>query len=282
MADNITLRRRLAPAGSQPYNIALRGIASRATTVSAEIYWRDPNDATSNWQLLGEGKTGTTLQVPFDPKGRTLEFSMISKDAKGYRSTSLIDDGVRTRFTVGPPALTALSFSAPNVSGTIANNGGTGDISVLRKLSTDSAFSVIQTVSAVTTTFTDAPPINGDYEYKLTQAGLDGESNTLTVTVTGGGGGSGTPPDGLSAVFDGVDTVNLSWTNHGGTGNNVIQIKYGSSGSWVDAITTTSSATSENDPEPPGPSFVVVYYRVHNDAVTGYSNEVHVTIPRES
>jgi hypothetical protein len=282
MADNITLRRRLAPAGSQPYNIALRGIASRATTVSAEIYWRDPNDPTSNWQLLGEGKTGTTLQVPFDPKGRTLEFSMIPKTAKGYRATNLIDDGVRTTFTVGVPALTDLTFSAPDVTGDIANNGGTGDISVLRKLSTDDAFSVIQTVSAATTSFTDTPPVNGDYEYKLTQAGLDGESNMLSVTVTGGGGGAGTPPDGLSGSYNsGTNSVDLSWTNHGGTGSEIVQAKIGSSGTWNQIDILATGTSSYSDPEDGSFSIVVIYYRVYNDAVTGYSNEVHVSIPRE-
>lgn len=282
MADDITLRRRVSPS-TLAYNIALKGqsSASRTTAVSGQVYWRDPSDSSTSWQLLGEGVAGGFVQVPFDLKGRTIELSLVPKTAQGFRSTSLVDEGVRTLFSIGPPALTALSFSAPDVTGTIANNGGTGDISILRKLSTDSAFSAIQTVSPSTTTFTDTPAINGTYDYKLMQAGLDGESGTLSVTVTGAGGGTGTPPDGLSAVFDGVDTVNLSWTNHGGTGSNVIQIKYGSSGSWVDAITTTSSATSENDPEPPGPSFVVVYYRVYNDAVTGYSNEAHVTIPRE-
>lgn len=280
MADNITLRRRLAPAGSQPYNIALRGIADRATTVAAEIYWRDPNDPTSNWQLFGEGKSGTTLQVPFDPKGRTIEFSMIPKTATGFRSTNLLDDGVRTTFTVGVPALTSLSFSAPDVTGGIANNGGTGDISILRKLSTDDAFSVIQTVSAATTSFTDTPAINGDYEYKLTQAGQDGESNSLMVTVSGGGGGSGTPPDGLTAVFDGVDNVHLAWTNHGGGGSNIVELKYGA-GTWNQAAILLSTDNTYDDPESPSSTFVVVYYRVYNDAVTGYSNEVHVTIPRE-
>jgi hypothetical protein len=281
MADDITLRRRLAPAGSQPYNIALRGLAERTTSVSGEIYWRDKNDPTSNWQLFGEAKTGTTLKVPFDPKGRTIEFSLVSKTAKGYRSTNLIDDGVRTTFTVGAPALTSLTFSAPDVTGDIANNGGTGDISVLRKLSTDDAFSAIQTVSAATTSFTDTPPVNGAYEYKLTQAGQDGESNTLSVTVTGGGGGTGTPPDGLSAVFDGVDTVNLSWTNHGGGGSEIVKAKFGSSGTWNQIAILATGTSSYADGEEPSFSIVVVYYRVYNDAVTGYSNEVHVSIPRE-
>jgi hypothetical protein len=278
---DIKLRRNLSPPAST-LNIAMRGLAQRTTSIAGEVYWRDPNDATSVWQLLGEAKAGGVVQQPFDLKGRTIELSLISKTAEGFRSTNLIENGVRTLFSIGPPALTALTFSAPDVTGTIANNGGTGDISVLRKLSTDDAFSVIQTVSAATTTFTDTPSINGDYEYKLTQSGLDGESNTLSVTVTGGGGGAGTPPDTLTAVFDGVDTVNLGWTNHGGTGLNIIELKYGSSGTWTAIDSVASGTAAYADPEPPGPSFVVVYYRVYNDAVSGYSNEVHVTIPRES
>jgi hypothetical protein len=280
MADNVTLRRRLAPT-TQPYNVALRGIADRATAVSAEVYWRVPDDLTSNWQPLGTGKAGTTLKVPFDPKGQTIEFSMITVNENGFRSTSIIDDGVRTRFTVGPPALTSLSFSAPDVTGGIANNGGTGDISVLRKLSTDSAFSVVQTVSAATTSFTDTPPINGDYEYKLTQAGLDGESNSLMVTVSGGGGGAGTPPDGLSASFDGIESVTLNWTNHGGTGNEIVEAKYGSGGSWNQIAILPNGTASYGDTETRSDTTYVVYYRVYDSDVTGYSNETFVSIPRE-
>jgi hypothetical protein len=282
MADDITLRRRLSPPAT-PYNIALQGLSSasrrRASRARSIGGTRTTRRATGS--CSGEAKAGGAVQVPFDLKGRTIEVSLVSKTEKGFRSTNVISDGVRATFTIGPPALTDLTFSAPDVTGDISNNGGTGDISVLRKLSTDSAFSVIQTVSAATTSFTDTPSVNGDYEYKLTQAGQDGESNTLSVTVTGAGGGAGTPPDGLSAVFDGVDTVNLSWTNHGGTGDNIVELKYGSSGTWSVAGSVGSGVSAFGDPEPPGPSFVVVYYRVYNDAVTGYSNEDHVTIPRE-
>jgi hypothetical protein len=283
MADDIELRRRLSPSTST-YNIALRGLSSanRTTSVSAEVYWRDPNDSSSTgWKLLGEGVAGGFVLVPFDPKGRTIELSLIAKTEKGYRSSSFVDEGVRTLFTVGAPALTDLTFSAPDVTGTIANNGGHGNINVLRKLSTDTEFSAIQSVADTATTFTDTPAINGDYEYKLTQDGLDGESNTLNVTVTGGGGGAGTPPDGLSATFDGVETVSLSWTNHGGTGANIIEAKIGSSGSWSFVGSVTSGTNTFDDTETRGSTNYVVYYRVSNEDVSGYSNEDFVTIPRE-
>jgi hypothetical protein len=230
---------------------------------------------------LGEGVAGGFVLVPFDPKGRTIELSLIAKTEKGYRSSSFVDEGVRTLFTVGAPALTDLTFSAPDVTGTIANNGGHGNINVLRKLSTDTEFSAIQSVADTATTFTDTPAINGDYEYKLTQDGLDGESNTLNVTVTGGGGGAGTPPDGLSATFDGVETVSLSWTNHGGTGANIIEAKIGSSGSWSFVGSVTSGTNTFDDTETRGSTNYVVYYRVSNEDVSGYSNEDFVTIPRE-
>jgi hypothetical protein len=44
--------------------------------------------------------------VPFDLKGRTIELSLISKTEKGFRSTNLIENGVRTHLRIGPPALT--------------------------------------------------------------------------------------------------------------------------------------------------------------------------------
>jgi hypothetical protein len=283
---SITLRRRLSPAAT-PYNLALRGLPVDTDTesVSGEIYWRDANDATSQWQLLGVGKAGTTVEVPFDLKGRTIELSLISKTSNGIRSTNIVDEGVRTTFAIGPPALTSLSFSSPDVTGDIGNNGGVGDISVLRKLSSESAFSVVQTVSASATTFTDTPTINGDYEYKLTQAGVEGESNTLSVTVTGAGGGAGTPPDTLgvtstSVLDDSVD-VTLGWTNHGGTGNNIIEAKIGSSGTWNQIAVVSSGTSTYTDSEPRGFSNYVIYYRVYNDEVIGYSNETHTTILRQ-
>src|SRR4051812_16260641 len=119
---DIKLRRNLSPPAST-LNIAMRGLAQRTTSIAGEVYWRDPNDATSVWQLLGEAKAGGVVQQPFDLKGRTIELSLISKTAEGFRSTNLIENGVRTLFSIGPPALTALTFSAPDVTGTIANNG---------------------------------------------------------------------------------------------------------------------------------------------------------------
>ncbi len=282
MADDITLRRRLSPP-TLAYNIALHGLSSanRAVAVTAEVYWRNPNDPTSDWQFVGATKAGTTLTVPFELKSQSIELSLVSLDTKGYRSTNLVANGVRTIFTLGAPALTDLTFSAPDVTGTIANNGGTGNINVLRKISTDDAFTSIQSVTPATTTFTDTPAINGTYQYKLTQDGQDGESNTLSVVVTGAGGGAGTPPDGLSAVFDGVETVGLSWTNHGGTGANIIEAKIGSSGSWTFIGSVASGTNTFDDTETRGSTNYVVYYRVSNEDVSGYSNEDFVTIPRE-
>ena len=288
MADNITLRQRLSPP-TLPLNIALTGqsSASRATAVSGDVYWRDPNDATSTWQLLGSGNAGSAITAPFVLKaGQTIELSLVSQSAKGFRSTNLVDEGVRTLFSIGPPALTDLTFSAPDVTGTIANNGGTGDISILRNDISGDIWTVIQTVSASTTTFTDTPSINATYQYKLTQAGIDGESNALSVTVTGGGGGSGTPPDTLN--FTSADTVDadtvdvhLGWTNHGGSGDNHIEAKYGASGTWNTVGIVSSATSTYTVTESRSGSNYVVYYRVHNVDVTGYSNEIYTTIPRQ-
>ena len=281
MADNITLRQRLSPP-TLPLNIALTGQSARVTAASGDVYWRDPNDATSTWQPLGSGNAGSAITAPFVLKaGQTIELSLVSQSAKGFRSTNLVDEGVRTLFSIGPPALTDLTFSAPDVTGTIGNNGGTGDISILRNDISGDVWTVIQTVSASTTTFTDTPSINATYQYKLTQAGIDGESNALSVTVTGGGGGSGTPPDTLSGSFDGVDTVTLNWTNHGGTGDNHIEAKYGASGTWNTVGIVSSATSTYTVTESRSGSNYVVYYRVHNVDVTGYSNEIYTTIPRQ-
>jgi hypothetical protein len=258
---------------------------SKRPAVSNDLYWRWEDEPDSEPQLLGSVVPGHTLRVPFDLQGKAIRIFSISKSEKGNPATSLFSDSVQTTFIVDAPALTDLLFSAPDVTGTIETNTGTGDIHVLRKLSTDTEFSDIQTVAAGTPTFTDTPSINGDYMYKLTQEGLSGESNALSVTVTGGGGGAGTPPDGLSALFDGFDTVNLSWTNHGGTGNNVIELKYGSGGSWYTAGEVAFGANSYADTETKGFTTYVVYYRyntVYNaDVAAIQTRSTSRLIPRE-
>lgn len=281
---DLTLRQRLSEP-TTPLHLAMQGIAAgiETTSVSAEIFWRWDDDPDMEPQSLGKVAAGHELAVPFDLKGRAVRLWPVALTAKGQRSASFVKDANYVVFAVSAPALSNVVFSSPDVTGDIDNNGGVGDISILRKLSTDTNFSVIQTVSAATTTFTDTPTINGTYEYKLTQEGQDGESNTLSATVTGSGSGAGTPPDGLSAFSTvGADDVqvDLSWTDHGGSGDNIVEAKYGSSGSWNFSTSVPSGSNSTTIFESRSYSTYTVYYRVYNDAVSGYSNEDNVTVPR--
>lgn len=281
---DLVLRQRLSEP-TTPRHLALQGIPAGTETpsVMAEVFWRWDDEPDMEPQSLGKVTAGHELAVPFDLKGRAIRLWPVALTAKGQRSASFVKDANYVVFAVSAPALSNLAFSSPDVTGDIDNNGGVGDISILRKLSTDANFSVIQVVPATTPNFTDTPPINGDYEYKLTQEGQEGESNTLSVTVSGAGSGAGTPPDGLSAFSTvGADDVqvDLSWTNHGGTGDNIVEAKYGSSGSWNFSTSVPSGTNSTTIFESRSYYTYTVYYRVYNDAVTGYSNEDNVTVPR--
>jgi hypothetical protein len=278
--SDLILKRRLGEATWAP-NIALNGVppASPATATEADVFWRWEDEPTMEPQRLGRVSAGHTLSVPFDLKGRMIRLFLVSRTATGLTNIRTgFADAVQTTFSAGLPVLSVASFSAPDVTLTIANNGGTGTIRILRQLGS-ADYVQVGTVSPGTTSFVDTPAINGTYNYKLTQDGQTGESNTKSVTVTGGGSGAGTPPDTLSGSFDGVDTVTLTWTNHGGTGLNVVERKTGPSGTYTEVGSVPSGTATLNDTLFPGSLNQLYYYRVRNADVTGYSNEEVIFVP---
>lgn len=89
--------------------------------------------------------------------------------------------------------------------------------------------------------------------------------------------GVGMPPTSATAEELAPDQARILWVNNGGTGDNKIERRRGTSGAWGTAG-TVSSATDHFDD-----SAVTIsgnyYYRVYNEDVAGYSNEViiHLT-----
>lgn len=163
---------------------------------------------------------------------------------------------------------------------TFTSNGSDGDIRILRRLGS-AEFAEIAVVDFNAGTYIDAPEIDGDYTYRLIQDGVTGESNAITVEVDVSDAGTGTAPSGLTADFDDVDTVTLSWVNNGGTGNNIIERRSSLAGTFSQVGMESSSATSSTNIVPTGmPHGAFYIYRVRNVSAPGYSNEASVYVPK--
>lgn len=261
-------------------NIVLDGIPATDVTppVKGDVFWRWEDEPTMEPRYLGSGNANTSVIIPFDLKGRTIRLFVVSKTDANQQTTVDLKQAIQTTFTVGGPAvLTDAAFSAGVTALTIANNGGTGDIHIQRRTGSDD-FATVATVSSATTSHNDSPPINGTYDYQLTQDGQDGTSNMKTIVATGIGSGSGSTPDTLDGSFDSVDTVNLTWVNHSGTGSNIIERKTSLGGSWVEIGSVSSGTAAFNDVVDTAPYTRVYYYRVRNESAAGYSNFLQVII----
>lgn len=265
-------------------SLALNGVASEEETTSTvgDIYWRWEDEPDSKQQYLGKAVAGHSLLVPFDLQNRPIRLFLVSKTADGLKSVANITESEQIVFTPSTaPVLADLTFDSMTgeVTGTIAENQGTGTIRILRQLGTDGFFE-IDNVPSGTTTFIDIPDLDGTYTYKLTQDGQSGESNSRSVVVSGAASPAGSPPTDLDGTFDGFDTVGLTWTNHGGTGNNIVEQKIGSGGTYVEVDSVGSGASISSVSVIRDSTNHTYYYRVRNESVDGYSNEEGVFVPR--
>jgi hypothetical protein len=264
-------------------NLVLRGVveATNEESTAALIYWRWEDDPTMAPQPLGQALAGKSLTVDFDLKGKAIRLFNISKSKTGKLSVKDMKQAEQLVFMLTLPVLADATFDTgtDDVTLTIANNGGTGNIQILRQLGSDD-FVQIDEVSPSTTNYTDSPTIDGTYTYKLTQTGQDGESNSRSVVASTIGAGAGTTPDTLAGDWDGFDSVDLTWTNHGGTGDVIVEKKTHFS-SWFTTATLTSADTSYEDTAIlQDPEFSYTYqYRVRNTSATGYSNTISVYVP---
>lgn len=212
--------------------------------------------------------------------------AVISLVISGAGGGTGIDPGIDPGGGGTPPSLptfTSATFSTPNVDLVFSANGGSGTIRILRSGDGGSTFSEVGTAAASATTFSDTSlTANGTYIYKLTQDGISGETGTHSVTVTGLGSG-GTPPDGLSSSKtdngDGSYTVDLSWVEHGGSGDVTIERKT-LGGSYLPVDTVASGVLAYSDVIFQLGVNKTYYYRVRKDGISGYSNEVYELIPR--
>ncbi len=196
---DLTLRPRLSES-TVPLNIALYGVVPDAPSSApvAKVYWRWEDEPNMEPQLLGKAVKDHTLAAPFDLQGKTVRLFVVGKGQQSLAGAQ------QTVFGAVTPNLAAASFDGgtDDVTLTIANNGGSGTIRILRRTGLN-AFAEVGSIAAATTTFVDSPPIDGTYDYKLTQDGLSGESNTRSVVVSVGDAGTGAAPSDLALSLTG-------------------------------------------------------------------------------
>jgi hypothetical protein len=277
---NLTLKRRLAQ-GRAPNSIALNGVVYDAETlsVSGEVFYRFEDEPTMEPQLLVRAVTGHEVDVPIDLKGRAIRTFTRSITEKGDQSVRRIEEGEQLVFNPSEaPVLVDAVFNTPDIDLTIANNGGVGDISILRSIDAG-VYGEIDTITAATTTYSDTPAINGTYRYKLTQVGQEGESNIKTVVISGGTAPSGAAPTLLTADYDSfTETVDLAWTNNGATGTITVERRMGVNDYIIIASELVSSTNSLTDNVTRAQLTRYYTYRVSNTSVAGYSNEAEIVV----
>lgn len=268
------------------YTLLLDGTVDddRVTAVSGELDWAWADEPGADKQPLGETAINTHLRVPFEnPDRRPIRIGVVGKTKRGNRSVNDIRKARQTVFyPPDVPVISAIDFDAgtDDVTLDFVGNGSEGDIYVHRKIDSGD-FAIIDTVAFDEIVYIDSPAIDGTYYYKLTQENVNGESNTVSVVVDVDTAPAGSPPDSLNAVLVVANTVDLDWSNNGGTGNNVVERRSTAFGgeSFAAVATESSGATTSSDIVPVMPYNIIYIYRVRNESVSGYSNEVDVYVP---
>ncbi len=250
----------------------------------AEVYWAWADEPDMEPQYLGRQTLGYTLSVPFEnPDLRPIRLIINGATKAGNRTVNNIKQARQTTFyPPQTPVLVSATFDSgtDDVTLTFAGNGGPDSIRVLRSID-GGEFAHIATVDFDETTYVDSPVLDGDYTYKLTQVNVKGSSNSIEVAVNVGVPAAGSPPSALSTTYDDLGGVGLTWTNNGGTGDNIIERKENFGGTYAPVATEASSATASADTVPYFLAYnVQYYYRVYNESVAGYSNEATVYVPR--
>lgn len=102
---------------------------------------------------------------------------------------------------------------------------------------------------------------------------LEAEQTVVTASAVVGMAPSDLAIDSETKVVDDYQ-IDLSWTNHGGTGSVIIERRLAYSGPFSTVATLSASATSHTDTVLAGSAPCPVYYRVKNTSAPGYSNTV--------
>lgn len=188
-----------------------------------------------------------------------------------------------------PPTFSTATYDSANseVDMTFAKNGsGTGNLQFEYKKTADSTWLTHVTEFAHNITsgsilITEEATAQS-WDIRMKQSGVSGYSTTKTVTVDAAP--SGSPPTLLQ--IDSIDLVDtceweydFSWTAGSGSGNYTFEYKIGS-GSWIVQTTsivgTNFSTTVFGIPT----SSRTFHWRVKQNDVVGYTNEVADTVSR--
>lgn len=170
--------------------------------------------------------------------------------------------------TNAPSSLSVAEVTNDIVTCTWINNGGTGNNLIERKLDVGGSWGQVGSVASGVNTFDDTTiSADGIYYYRIKNADEEGYSNEANITVdVTGGGGSGSPPTDLWIDQNYHGVVRAHWTNHGGTGNNIIETDEG--GSY-----TFNASAAPTDTNEIITFSIEGYYsiRVSNESVAGYA-----------
>ena len=165
------------------------------------------------------------------------------------------------------PTDLALSETDGVVTCDWVNHGGTGDNKIQRKQAGE-GWAIVGTVGSGVATFDDESiTLDGDYIYRVYNEDEIGYTDEETITVDvpdGGGEETGTHPDGLY-VLESHGVIRAHWTNHGGTGDNLIEVDVGG---IYDFLAVADSLDTSKIIE--FPSAGTYSLRISNSSCTGY------------
>lgn len=190
MAEDLILSD-LAKQGKTEFNLVLDDsvILARTESVEGEIFWRWEDEPETAPQLLGSAAAGKSLSTQFNlQEGRAIRLFLVSKTATGDLSVSDVREAVQVVYdpTGGlPPSGLSASETTPGQADLVwTNNGGTGDNVIERKTGVLGAYTMIDTVSSSTDTYTDAVADPDLYYYRIRNEDIPGYSNVVLITLT--------------------------------------------------------------------------------------------------
>ena len=169
--------------------------------------------------------------------------------------------------TNAPSALSVAEVTNDVVTCDWTNNGGTGNNLIERKLGVGGTWGQVGSVSSATATFNDTTiTADGTYYYRIKNANAEGYSNEASITIDVAEGNNGSPPTNLWINQNYHGVVTAHWTNHGATGNNILETNEGGQYSFNASAGATETSEVINF------STEGLYsVRVSNQSVAGYA-----------
>jgi len=286
--------------------------ADETPTGSVLIYWRFEDEVDKGLQFLEEVVAGEEFSFPLDHKGRVVEFFTVSKTKSGSLSVPNPLQGEYYRFDPGALILAGEDITAGELLNHYDDSGVTkarladatdatkpcqsfagndaltgeyvrplnasNDITGLTGKTPGVPQYLSTTPGAMTESPAADPAVDGGKLLQkigtaLSPIAVDFNPETGTVVI-GTGGSIAYPPSALALTDLGGGSIQLDWTNNGGTGDNIIERMAEAGGGgfgfgWhfigsVSNVTATyTDALIDSD---------TYFYRVRNASVLGYSN----------